>query len=113
MNPAKPSRRSGERYKIAAPVSFKWRTEHGDWREGRGVTRDMSGSGLFILAYPVPVPDSPIMVVVEIQSVAPQGKPIAFQGHGRVVRIQPEQGQPIGFAAAVVFDEGSGTASVV
>jgi hypothetical protein len=66
----------------------------------------MSGSSLFILAHPVPVPDSSIMVTVGIPSLSKR-TPIVFHGHGRVVRIEPEEGQPIGFAAAVVFDDGN------
>lgn len=101
------SRRGEERYRVAATVSFKWRSEHGDWREGRGITRDISGGGLFILAYPVPVPGSQIVVVVQIPSLSPAKIPIVFQGYGTVVRIEPREGQPVGFAASVLFNDES------
>lgn len=100
------SRRSEERFKVTAAVSFRWRTEHGDWREGKGITRDMSGSSLFILAYPVPVPGAEVVIRVEVPSLSALRTPIIFHGLGTVVRIEPEHGQPIGFAARVVFDEG-------
>jgi len=97
--------RKSPRFVLAAPVWFKWQTDSGTWREGRGITRDMSGNGLFVLAYPVPVPGASLVVTVEMPSLSLLKKPVVIRGQGRVVRIEPQDGQPIGFAAQVLFED--------
>ena len=97
--------RPGERYRIAAPVRFKWCTSSGDWRMGKGITRDVSDSGLFVLAYPVPVPGASIKVIVEIPHMGVLDSPIVLYGEGIVTRLEPEDAQPIGFEACVVLDD--------
>jgi hypothetical protein len=94
-----------ERYRIAAPVRFKWRTSSGGWREGRGITRNISDSGLFVLAYPVPVPGASIKVTVEIPRMGVLLSPMVLHGEGTVTRVEPEDAQPIGFDASVVLDD--------
>jgi hypothetical protein len=99
-------RRSEDRYAISAPVKFKWQTIHGTWRKGNGVTRDISGSGIFILSYPVPVPDAPIVLTLDVPSLSGATGPVVFQGRGRVLRIEAPHGHPLGFGASVVYETG-------
>ena len=94
-----------ERYCIAAPVWFKWRTSSGSWREGRGTTRYINDREVLVLAYPVPVPGSSIVLRVEIPTMGRLASPLVMRGEGTVTRIEPEQGQPIGFHATVSLDD--------
>jgi len=94
-----------EQYRIAARVWFRWRTSSGAWREGTGITRHIRGAGLFVLAYPVPVPGASISVRVEIPPLGLLKRPIVLCGHGTVTRVEPETGHPIGFDASVVFED--------
>jgi hypothetical protein len=101
-------RRSEDRYRLSAAVKFKWQTANGEWRQGSGVTRDVSGSGMFVLAYPVPVPDALIFLLVDVRSAPGSGPTVRFRGRGRVVRIEPSHGFPVGFGASVVFENVQG-----
>ena len=94
-----------ERYRIAAPVWFKWRTSSGSWREGRGTTRYINDREVLVLAYPVPVPGSSIVLRVEIPTMGRLASPLVMRGEGTVTRIEPEEGQPIGFHATVSLDD--------
>jgi len=99
-----------DRYEITAPVIFEWLTSSGEWRQGRGVTRDISTSGLFLLSYPVPVPGSPIKITVELPSMGLHKKPVVLRGEGTVMGVEPEAGQPIGCSVSVALDDGEGIA---
>ena len=94
-----------EQYRITARVWFRWRTSSGDWREGTGSTRHIRGAGLFVLAYPVPVPGAPISVRVEIPPSGVLTRSIVLRGQGTVTRVEPETGQPLGFDASVIFED--------
>jgi hypothetical protein len=100
-----PALRKEHRYMIAAKVWFNWQTEEGRWREGVGTTRDISGNGLFVLADTVPVAGASIRFMVVMPALNLLPRPIAFHGYGKVVRIEPETGVVVGFAAAVTFDD--------
>jgi hypothetical protein len=94
-----------EQYRIAASVWFKWRTSSGSWREGRGTTRYINDREIFVLAYPVPVPGSPIVLRVEIPTMGRLPSPLEMRGEGTVTRVEPEGSHPIGFHVAVSLDD--------
>jgi len=94
-----------ERYRIAAPVWFKWQTSSGSWREGRGTTRYLNDREVLVLAYPVPVPGSSIALRVEIPTMGRLARPLVMRGEGTVTRVEPEIGQPIGFHVSVSLDD--------
>ena len=48
-------RRRGWRYRISAEVWFRWQTGSGAWRDGRGISKDISGHGICVLCSDVPV----------------------------------------------------------
>jgi len=100
-----PALRKEHRYTIAAKVWFNWQTEDGRWLEGVGTTRDMSGSGLFVLTDTAPVAGASITVMVVVPALKMIQRPITFHGHGRVVRIESQADWVFGFAAAITFDD--------
>ena len=100
-----PVSRKGERYIIATKVWFNWQTKDGRWLEGEGITRDISGDGLFVLTHTLPTDGAPIVVMVEMPPLKMFPRPITFRGSGKIVRIEPEVGGLCGFAAAVDFDD--------
>lgn len=80
--------RQDHRYRLAAQVSFTCGGGKGDLREGTGLTRDISKSGIFILAPTPPPLDTAILLEVTLPlSEAPGTK---LRSHGRVVRIEVE-----------------------
>lgn len=95
-------RQLGKRYRVAAEVKFRWQTPKG-WRSGAGITRDLSGYGISVISSAVPVPGNAIEMMVHF--------PVSWtssaylHGRGVVLRLQPELGQPWGFAASLRFDE--------
>lgn len=97
------NRELGRRYRIAAEVRFRWQTSAGTWRDGVGTSRDISAYGISVLSSPVPVPGSAIEVSVKLPVTWARSS--SLRGSGVVLRLQPESGQPWGFAASVVFDE--------
>ena len=99
-----PALRKSHRYTIAAKVWFSWQTEDGRWREGEGTTREMSGSGLFILTDTLPEAGASIRVTVVMPAMKVI-QPVTFHGYGKVVRVESEAGRLFGFAAAVTFDD--------
>ena len=90
---------------IATKVWFNWQNEDGCWLEGEGITKDISGNGLFVLTDALPIAGAPIVVMVAMPALKALPRPIAFRGSGKIVRIEPEVGGLCGFAAAVTFDD--------
>jgi hypothetical protein len=98
----KDRRQLGRRYRVAAEVRFCWQTSNG-WRSGAGITRDLSGYGVSVISSAVPVPGNAIEMIVHFPV---SWTPSAYlHSRGEVLRLQPELGQPWGFAASLRFDE--------
>ena len=80
--------RQNHRYRLTAQVSFTCGYANGDVREGKGLTRDISKSGIFILAPAAPPLDTAVILEVNLPlSEAPGTK---LRSHGRVIRIEAE-----------------------
>jgi hypothetical protein len=95
--------RKHNRYRLDAPVSFIWRDERGDQREGTGRTRDIGLEGVFVLTEACP----PLMASVHIELLLPklhsEARTLVAQGDGQVIRVEPGglSGMRSGFAARV------------
>src|SRR5215469_3106914 len=105
-----PANRKQQRYVIATKAWFSWQTKDGRWREGEGITKDISADGIFVLTDLPLRAGASIVVIVEMPALKLIPRPIKFRGFGKVVRIEPEVGGLRGFAAAVTFDDESVTA---
>ena len=96
-------RQRGRRYRISAAVAFTWQTPSGELRQSTGISRDISGHGISVVASSIPIPGSPIEVTVNLP--VPWARTAMLRGRGVVLRLHPEMGQPWGFAASIEFDE--------
>lgn len=100
-----PASRKEQCYIIATKVWFNRQTKDGRWLEGEGITKDISGNGLFVLTDTLPIAGAPIVVLVCDVALKALPRPITFRGSGKIGRIEPEVGGLCGFAAAVTFDD--------
>ena len=93
----------GPRFAIAARVSFWWQSTVGPMRQATGISRDISACGISIISSAIPIPGDQIEVMVEL----PRGvaSTSALHGRGVVLRLQPQTGQPWGFAVSVNFEQ--------
>lgn len=80
--------RQDHRYRLTAQVSFTCGGGKGDIREGTGLTRDISKSGIFVLS-PAP-PPLDTAIVLEVTLPLPEAPGTKLKSHGRVVRIEAE-----------------------
>ncbi len=95
--------RSVQRYRVSIPTSFFWGTGS-SFVEGRGVSRDLSVRGAFILTTDVVPVGSEIWLRLLIPGIREGSKGSEMQGTGHVVRSQAD-----GFAveAAIGFSNQS------
>ena len=80
--------RQNHRYRLTAQVSFTWEFTSGDIHEGKGLTRDISKSGIFVLTPAAPPLDA--AVLLEVILPLPETPGTKLRSHGHVIRIEPE-----------------------
>jgi hypothetical protein len=100
--------RKAKRYRLSAPAFFLWAPQGGKPQSGRGVTRDINASGVYILADDLP----PVGALVQLDILLPKledpGFGMSLAGEGVVLRVEPRGSQgagtsKAGFAASVQF----------
>ena len=86
------------RFVLRAPA--RYRASDGPWL--RGVTENISRSGVLVRAAEAVVPDTPLEIVVELGSVLPE-TPANLVCRGRSVRVvfPQEANGPVMFAATI------------
>ena len=93
-------RRHHTRFDLQATARFFWRDAAGIRFEGKGLTRDISETGVFVLTPHLPPSGTPVRL--EVRAVSVSGSDLLMQSKGHVVRVegsaQPADG--FGFAAA-------------
>jgi hypothetical protein len=82
---------------------FRWQCSSGTWRSGNGLTKDISGHGISVVSGSIPFPGAAIEAVIHVP--VPWSETSRLRGSGTVLRLQPEAGQPWGFAASLEFEE--------
>ena len=90
----------GIRYRLSAPVKFRWSgTEDGPC-QGEGVTRDMSVSGAFVLTARCPPPNSVIQMEAFFE-LSNDGSQALMKADMMVLRVEDEVAgnQRSGFSA--------------
>jgi hypothetical protein len=90
-------RRNAIRYRLDAPVVFRWQDGSGKRLEGEGVTRDVSEVGAYVFSARCP----PLHKEVEIEIVVPplHGTPKAWlKGIMQVLRVEAAPAGGFGFS---------------
>jgi hypothetical protein len=96
-------RQRSHRYGLEAPASFSWLSPKGEPHQGQGITRDIGACGVFIYAHPAPITGTLVEVSVSFPAMDNNGALVRLTGIGTVVRLDPSEKEPSGFAAAVSF----------
>src|SRR5271168_418392 len=97
-SPKPMDRRQHERFDLQATAQFSWQDALGVRWRGRGLTRDISETGVFVETRDAPPSGTPVRLEVRAYSVSGSG--LLMQTKGNVVRVevsnQPANG--VGFA---------------
>lgn len=94
-------RRKHERQELTAPVKFEWVLPDNARREGSGVTRDFSATGLFVLTGDPPPLGTSIHFEVDL-ATSRVSSAVTIHAKGQVTRVETsdEQAGLAGFAVS-------------
>jgi hypothetical protein len=91
--------RASQRIAIELPVEIRWKSRAGAYRQARGKTGNISGSGLFIKVPVRPHPATPVTIKVLLPREVTQ-VPLELLCQGRVVRWS-QRGKTQGLGAVI------------
>ena len=96
----KEERRQQPRYGLCARVDFRWKGREKIYQQGKGFTRDISRTGMFVYANSHPPPKADICVEVFFPPLAEGVSTLRMSAKARVLRVdRPASGEPqAGFA---------------
>ena len=77
------------RYPLRAPVTFTWRGLDGVEHRGKGISRDISEGGAYVVTRTCPPLRSSITLVIRFASLPGLAPSYRLELAGRVVRIEP------------------------
>jgi len=92
-------RRRHDRYDLEAAARFSWRDDGGVRWRCRGLTRDISETGIFVVAGDTP--PSGARVRLEVHAWSPAGSGLLMQTTGKVVRVEASA-RPAGTAGFAI-----------
>ena len=95
-------RRKNPRYPIAGVARFQWRSSDGRWREGKGVTCDISKRGAFIATGEIPSVATALRIEVALPVVWQKDGELRLCGTGSV-RHRRLDTPTEGYGAFVMF----------
>jgi len=96
--------RKANRYRLSVPVLFMWAPQNGSPQSGRGITRDINPSGVFVLTKSPPAVGSLVQMEVLLPKLTDSSPGMHLNGEGVVLRVEPcERGAESGFSAAIHF----------
>ena len=106
--------RRTNRYRVSAPAFFCWEPPGGILQQGKGTTRDISATGVFVAAERTPSVGLHIELDVYLPAVSGRPRSVQLHGEGKVLRVEGREGAPTGFAAEVLFQtESSGGPTIL
>lgn len=104
QSPAKRSEgvntRSAIRYSLSARAVFTWRDSSGNLQESRGVTRNVSPKGAYILAPRSPVNGSSLSISIFLPPMGSESRTLCIETEGHVVRTDAAVEGNVGFAVS-------------
>ncbi len=96
--------RGQTRYKIQAPVSFEW-DEHGGLKKfARGITRDISTNGFYVLSPIAPPLGARVRFTIFFPSLRSKAGEVSWPGQGVIVRSEGPEGKESGFGVKAQFE---------
>jgi hypothetical protein len=100
--------RKAKRYRLSAPAHFLWAPQGGKPQSGRGITRDINASGVYVLADELPPMGALVQLDILVPKLEDHGFGMSLSGEGVVLRIEPHGSRgagtsKAGFAASVQF----------
>ncbi len=97
--------RRAKRYRLSVPALFTWAPQEGKPRNGKGVTRDVNASGVYVLTDVLPPVGALVQLDILIPKLEDPGFGMSLAGEGVVLRVEPQGAgtSEAGFAASVQF----------
>ena len=95
--------RKAKRYPVSAPALFMWAPQNGKPLVGRGVTRDINTSGVYVQTNAIPPVGALIRLEIVLPKLIDESPGMHLQGEGVVLRCDSGKGQKCGFAASAQF----------
>lgn len=99
--------RKTKRYRLSAPTLFLWAPHEGKPKSGKGVTRDINASGVYVITDVLPPVGALLQLDVLIPKLEDPGFGMSLAGEGVVLRVEPQGPEGAhsegGFAASVQF----------
>ena len=80
--------RTFNRYRLAIPVNFSWADERGLPQSAKGITQDISASGVFVLARTPPPVGFPVHLEIVLPPLQGQTPAMRLLADGRVLRVE-------------------------
>lgn len=91
------------RYRVGIPVIYSWKDKNGRPQRAKGLARDLSAGGLFLVSRMTPPEGVLISFEAFLPPLGPGAPPLRMQGEGRVLRVESavegDSEQQDGFAA--------------
>ena len=95
--------RKAKRYQLKAPALFVWAPQEGKPQSGKGVTRDINTSGVYILTEKLPPVGARLQMEISLPKLVDSGSGMHLQGEGVVLRCEGGDPTKSGFAASAQF----------
>jgi PilZ domain len=94
------------RYPVQARVSFCWKGEDGDPRQGEGTSRDISETGTFVFAPDCPPVGAGVELRIFLVALPLATKSLRMELAGRVLRVE-QTAAGMGSSGFAVLTEGA------
>ena len=95
--------RKAKRYRLSATALFMWAPKDGKPQSGKGVTRDINTSGIYVLTDAMPPIGARLQMEIVLPKLADTSPGMHLQGEGIVLRCEYGDDSRRGFAASGQF----------
>lgn len=95
--------RKAKRYWLSAPALFVWAPKNGKPQCGRGVTRDINTSGVYVVTDALPPVGARVQIEIVLPKLANASPGMHLEGEGIILRCESGDATKFGFAASAHF----------
>lgn len=85
------TQRKFPRQRLEIPVRFAWTDARGRQRKGKGVARDVSAGGFYLVTRDKPPVESAISFEAYLPPVGPAARAMRLQGEAQLLRVESEE----------------------